>query len=199
MKALVIIGLAVVLGALGYYGISRGHKTDKPHNSHNSHPSHKSHPPDPPSTTLTNFTEVFQKAFWKRPTAEDKILHAERREWSDADGVRKWQWFIAVQPSPELVKHLIEANAFNLVSGKALPDIHGAPDWFVAPSGKFEVFSAPSGSMCVLFNRTENHLYATDTGGGFHPGAPEAVAPAPQPSAPTGRLPGGAPPNSPGP
>jgi hypothetical protein len=31
--------------------------------------------------TLTDPTLVFQKAFWRRPESDDKILHAERREW----------------------------------------------------------------------------------------------------------------------
>lgn len=53
-------------------------------------------PPDVPSdtsptTTLSDPVAVFQRAFWKRPAADDKILHAERREWSGADGVQKWQ------------------------------------------------------------------------------------------------------------
>lgn len=30
----------------------------------------------------------------------------------------KWQWFIVVQPSPELVKYLRDDNAFGLVSVK---------------------------------------------------------------------------------
>jgi len=33
--------------------------------------------------TSTDPTLVFQKAFWRRPDSHDKILHAERREWSE--------------------------------------------------------------------------------------------------------------------
>ena len=60
----------------------------------------------PPTTTTTANAEVFQKAFWKRPTDDDRILHAERREWSGEDGISRWQWFIAVQPSRQLTAYL---------------------------------------------------------------------------------------------
>ena len=43
--------------------------------------------PDPPTTTTVDGAAVFRQAFWKRPTANDRILHAERRVWSDEDGV----------------------------------------------------------------------------------------------------------------
>ena len=40
--------------------------------------------------------EVFKRAFWRRPSAEDRILQAERHEWHDAEGVSRWQWFLIV-------------------------------------------------------------------------------------------------------
>lgn len=33
-------------------------------------------------TTITDPVKVFQAAFWRRPSAEDVILNAERREWN---------------------------------------------------------------------------------------------------------------------
>lgn len=152
---------------------------------------------DPPTTTSNDVTEVFKRAFWRRPGPNDTILHAERREWSGPDGVDRWQWFIAVEPSPELVKRLIEDNAFNLVPTKAPPEIQDAPDWFEFPPSKFEVFAAPHGNMCFFYRKTGNLLHACDAGGGFHPGAPEPVAPVSPPSAPPGRLSGTPPPNPP--
>lgn len=148
----------------------------------------------PPTTTLTNPVEVFQRAFWKRPTANDTILHAERREWKDEDGVKKWQWFIAVRPSPELVKHLRTDNAFNLVPGKEPQAVEHAPDWFVIKPGAVDVLKASMGGMQLMFSRKDNILYATDTGGGFHTGAPEVQRPVPVQVA-TGRLPPTPPPN----
>ena len=62
-------------------------------------------PPEENVTLRTNDDpqEVFQRAFWRRPTADERILHAERREWvSEEDGVRRWQWFLAVEPSGAL-------------------------------------------------------------------------------------------------
>ena len=49
--------------------------------------------------------EVFKRAFWRRPSAEDRILQAERHEWHDAEGVSRWQWFLIVDPSPALLQY----------------------------------------------------------------------------------------------
>jgi hypothetical protein len=48
---------------------------------------------DPPSAVEQEAEEVFKRAFWRRPSAEDRILKAERHEWHDAEGVSRWQWF----------------------------------------------------------------------------------------------------------
>ena len=141
-----------------------------------------------PTTTNTNSTEVFQKAFWKRPTAEDKILHAERREWADSHGIRQWQWFIEVQPSAALVKHLRDDNAFNLVPASNRAKIEQAPAWFIAGDENADVRQAPHGNLCLIFNTKTNTLLATDAGDGFKPGAPEPAKPFPQ-TASMGRLP----------
>ena len=151
--------------------------------------------PNPPSTTLTDPVEVFQKAFWKRPAPSDKILHAERREWSDANGIIQWQWFLKVQPSPELVKHLREDNAFGLVPGMATAALADDPPWFSPQVEDVDVLRSPSGSMRLLFSKTDGLLYATDTGGGFRPGTPERSDTAAATPATTGRLPGQPPPN----
>ena len=88
MRAFIVIAVAVLLASLGYYVLV-------PHHAPLELPA-ASPAYEPPTTTISDATEVFQKAFWKRPTAADKILNAERREWADADGVKRWQWFIAV-------------------------------------------------------------------------------------------------------
>jgi hypothetical protein len=115
---------------------------------------------------------VFQKAFWKRPTPEDQILHAERREWQDKDGLSKWQWFIAVKPSPALVDHLITDNAFMLTASRSGGRQHAeVPEWF--PTEAPQVLTNPSGSFRILWDKKANLLHATDSGSGFGPGAPE--------------------------
>lgn len=196
MKKLVIIGLAVAVGAGGWWLAS----PDRTNRSYTTHKSYNSPPPNPPTSTLTDSTEVFQKAFWKRPTADDTILHAERREWADAEGVQRWQWFIAVEPSATLVKHLREDNAFSLAPAKSVPVVKDAPEWFAFPSSDVEILQAPRGEMCLFFSKTKRLLLATDSGGGFHPGATESAKPPPAPTAGqvvSGRLPKTPPPTPP--
>lgn len=144
---------------------------------------------DLPTSTSTDPTEIFQKAFWKRPATDDKILHAERREWSDAAGVRKWQWFLVVEPAPALVKHLREDNAFSLVPAITVSAIKEAPAWFAFDRGDVEILQAPNGNMRLFFSKTKRLVHATGSGGGFQPGIPEAARVAASPPVATGRLP----------
>ncbi|MBE2281992.1 MAG: hypothetical protein IAE77_00875 [Prosthecobacter sp.] len=148
----------------------------------------------PPSTTNTDGAEVFQRAFWKRPAANDSILNAERREWKDADGVTRWQWFIAVKPSPELVKHLITDNAFHLAPATTVPDIEEPPAWFAPEKSSSRILRAPGSGMTLLFDEASSLLLATDSGGGFRQGAPEPAKPVAQNTAVTSRLPNSPPP-----
>jgi hypothetical protein len=151
--------------------------------------------PDPPTTTIVDGAAVFRQAFWKRPSANDRILHAERRVWSDEDGVEKWEWFLAVEPSPELVKYLREDNAFSLSPASSPATVIGAPEWFSVRPGEVEVLQSRQGKMQLFFGKTKNFLYATDAGGGFTKGAeaptPPQVVHTPNP----GRLPTTPPPN----
>lgn len=140
------------------------------------------------SSEVTSGNEVFQRAFWKYPTDEDKILHAEREEWSDNDGVAKWQWFIAVKPSSQLIAYLWKGNAFGLVPAQTA-EIDHPPKWFPNSATGCEVRRSATGKMILLWNKSENTLYATDRGSGFRPGAPAA---APEPSSQnihSGRIP----------
>lgn len=150
-----------------------------------------------PNITVRDPAEVFQKAFWKRPAAEDQILHAERREWRDGAGISKWQWFVSVKPSGALVDHLITNNAFGLVAsgGGAQVPATDLPPWFPkeAAAGA-KTFSGATGTFILVWDKEHNLLHATDSGGGFRPGAPQPARPvaspsAPAPSQPAGRLP----------
>lgn len=142
---------------------------------------------EPPTSTITDPALVFQKAFWKRPTPEDQILNAERREWQDKDGLSKWEWFIAVKPSPALVDHLITDNAFMLTASRSIGRAHAeAPEWF--PAEAPQSFANPTGTFRILWNKEKNLLHATDSGSGFRPGAPEP-AKAITAAQPEGRLP----------
>ena len=117
--------------------------------------------------------DIFQRAFWRRPTPDDRILHAERREWvSEEDGVRRWQWFLAVKPGTALKQWLLEDNAFGLdkVAGATpLAGFTQLPSWFPTQGGlaKCEVRQAAGSKMTLLFDSKKNVFYATDAGHGF--------------------------------
>jgi len=188
MKAFLVIVAAVALALVGWRLVP----PDRSDSSARSHVTDESHVP--PTTTNTDPTEVFQKAFWKRPTAADRILHAERREWEDADGVSKWQWCIEVEPSPALLKHLREDNAFGLLAGNRIP-WEAPADWFPKSADGFTVMQSVNGSMTLLFGASGDRLYATSAGGGFRPGLPAPALPEPVQTADAGRIPLTPPPN----
>ena len=90
--------------------------------------------------------EVFRRAFWRDPSPEDRIPHAERREWiSDNDNVRRWQWFLAVERGSVLTTRLRTGNPFNLARiATVLPATAlGTPSWFpVVPLSQVSKFSS---------------------------------------------------------
>ena len=127
-------------------------------------------PDFPPATsTSTDAEEVFKRAFWKRPTDGDRILHAERREWTNADGVDRWQWFIAVDPSEELARYLNEKNPFRLSEprGKVAIPTPPRPEWFPVTAEGFKVRQSRDGNMLFLTHRESGRLFATSQGRGF--------------------------------
>ena len=151
---------------------------------------------DPPTSIESDPVQIFQRAFWVRPTSADKILHAQRREWKDAEGVQKWQWFLVVEASPALLKRLRDDNAFGLVPAAAASLPADAPDWFVFNKDEVSVLKAPHGQLQLVFSNDKRTLYATDSGHGFRAGAPEPIKPAaPARQVPVpGRLPSAHPP-----
>lgn len=179
MKAFVVIAIALTVGFIGWRMASP--KADP------THPSDLSDGPKqpPPTTTLTDPITVFQKAFWKRPTSEDHILHAERREWQSQDGLSKWQWFISVQPSSAIVDHLITNNAFMLRRSEPPSKL---PESFPKSAEGYEAYTNATGAFLILWDKEKNLLHATDSGSGFRSGAPEP-AKAITAAQPEGRLP----------
>jgi hypothetical protein len=146
-----------------------------------------------PSTTVTDAEEIFKRAFWRRPSEEDQILQAERHEWSDKDGLQRWQWFLMVKASPKLIKDLKDDNVFGLMPGSSDPLNREAPVWFVFKPDDFSTFQSPQTGLRLMFSKVDNTLYATDSGRGFTKGAPEPDKPTKQVSGP-GRLPARMPP-----
>ena len=147
----------------------------------------------PPTLTLNDAEEIFKKAFWRRPSPADQIQQAERHEWRDADGLERWQWFMVVSASPELIKYLRDDNAFGLVPASAVPVISEAPAWFRFKPEDFNVLQARHAGMRLMFSKSDNTLYATDSGRGFTKGAPEPP-PATQGAQAPGRIPSSPPP-----
>ena len=129
--------------------------------------------PEWTKTANHDATAVFQRAFWRRPAADERILHAERIEWADPqNGVAKWQWFIAVEPGAEFKTWLREKNPFSLAAADSFqsPADTRHPAWFPASatSGDYEIHHGDT--MCVLFARDGGRIYATASGHGFAPG-----------------------------
>lgn len=185
MKALVFIATALAVGFIGWRMASPEKTSDRSHTTSLTYNS------PPPTTTLTDPTEVFQKAFWKHPTPEDDILRAERKEWADNNGLSKWQWFLSVKPSAALVEHLITQNAFMLRRSEPPSKL---PEGFPESAKGYEAYTNASGAFLILWDKEENLLHATDSGSGFRPGAPEPVK-AVVTTPPEGRLPVTPPPN----
>ncbi len=146
-----------------------------------------------PDVKTVDPVAVFQRAFWKRPSAADKILNAERREWQDEGSVSRWQWFLEVEPSPEIVRYLRDENAFLLTPAKTASLPANAPAWFIKDTAGARILTAPRGGMQLIFTAGDAKLYATDSGGGFRSGTPEK-APALAGDNGKGRLPSSPPP-----
>ena len=128
--------------------------------------------PPPTSASTADPAEVFRRAFWRHPAADDRILQAERRV-SPAD--ESWQWFIQLHPGPELLAALRNPETFGLAPARdrnapqtVVADLPPPPAWFVAAgSADFEVLHASAGGLTVFYRAGDNLLYATDHGRGF--------------------------------
>ena len=86
-------------------------------------------PTDPtdPAETLTrtaDFDAVFARAFWRRPQPAAVIKNAERREWSDTEGLTRLDWFLEVQ-SGQALRVWLDTNPFYL--RKSAPPKTGDP------------------------------------------------------------------------
>ncbi len=184
MRKLVFAGVAIFLAGLAYLLVPR---EKMPTETPTPPPSNQS-----PDAVKIDPAEVFRRAFWQLPGDGDKILQAERREWTDAEGVKRWQWFLVVEPSPALVKYLRTDNAFGLLPSPSFAEIENAPDWFAFRPEEVEVLQAPNGNMKLFFHKTQPLLHATSSGTGFRPGVTSPTEPVPTSSGPqktSGRLP----------
>lgn len=113
---------------------------------------------------------VYTKAFWRRPGADDEILHAERLEWTDRSGaVVKWQWFLVIEPSAATWTWLA-TNPFSLTSASNEGESNDGsyrPEWFPADLANHDILESPDGHHKLATSRDGKQLYATDSGFGF--------------------------------
>lgn len=138
---------------------------------------------------------IFRLAFWRPPTPEDRILHADRREWSDAQGVTRWEAFLAVEPGPALHEWLA-TNPFSLATVPSMVrDIPKPPAWFPKKTAGFTIQQALHGHMVLLTAPGGSPVYLADHGKGFArvSETPVPATPAPTPT-PANRLPNARPP-----
>ena len=124
--------------------------------------------------------QVFRRAFWRQPSAEDRIVQAERVETplltavtnSGSRDVQNWRWAIAVHPGPELLAALRDPETFGLLPAREPRPWTETPEWFPATAATgFEVLQASAGRLTVLYRAADNLLYAADAGSGFAPPA----------------------------
>lgn len=126
--------------------------------------------------------EIFRRAFWRHPAAADKILRAERFEWlADDESLTRWQWFIELNPSPELLGWLSDPETFGLIRSEPGSAIRTwadksspPPEWFPLPetASEFEVRQTPTGHFSLLYRKSDNTLFAADSGEGFAAAVP---------------------------
>lgn len=114
--------------------------------------------------------QVFRRAFWRQPSADDRILEALREETPAAAGVQSWRWALALHPGPDLLAAIRNPETFGLLPAANPRPWTDTPAWFPTAAGPgFEVLQAPSGRFTVLYRAADNLLYATDAGRGFAP------------------------------
>jgi hypothetical protein len=127
----------------------------------------------PGLNTSVDAVAVFQRAFWRKPDATVRILHAERREWAgEKVAVEKWQWFVALESQPAFRQWLLEENPFGLVrvaEDSPAAEIAAAPAWFPALKQlqSFTRYHVPGAGFRVFVDAASGRLYATDAGAGF--------------------------------
>ncbi len=116
--------------------------------------------------------DVFRRAFWRHPQADDEIIEAVRTESSGEDGVNRWVWFMKIHPSAALLRDLRNPDTFGLVATNRpslLPDEISRPAWFpAARSGTgMEILQHPTQPLTLQYHAEDNLLYACDHGRGF--------------------------------
>jgi hypothetical protein len=135
--------------------------------------------------------EIFKKVMWRAPRADDKILNAERREWSEDGSVQQWQWFLQVEASQDLLDYLKVTNAFGIRPANSA-EIANAPAWFPSDLTQFEI--QRSGALTFFFRKDSREFFASSSGKGFAKALPATQAVPVTGPQPQGRVPSTSPP-----
>ena len=123
-------------------------------------------------TTERDPAIVFQRAFWRRPGSDVRILGGERREWNERGAVQKWQWCLALDTTPEFRRWLLEQNPFELALSRGPVDtgrFDALPAWFPAAAelSRLTTYRVRGSGLTVLLEAKSGRVFALDTGGGF--------------------------------
>lgn len=79
-------------------------------------------------------------------------------------------------------------TTFGLISAASAAATANAPGWFRFVGDEVSILKSPQARLQLIFDKNHHTLYATDTGRGFRPGAPEPTQPTPQQAPVPGRL-----------
>jgi hypothetical protein len=116
---------------------------------------------------------VFQRAFWRRVGPDVRVVEGERREARDAGGsVQKWEWFVALETTPDFRRWLLEHNPFELTASAAPVTIdrgQDCPAWFpsAAVLAGFTAYGVRGSHFAVFLDPRSGRMFATDRGAGF--------------------------------
>jgi len=115
------------------------------------------------------FTLIFhQDKFSPGHFGGDLILHADRHEWSEPEGLTRWRFFLAVHPGPEL-RQWLATNPFSLATAANLSrDIPDRPDWFPSTAAGHTLQQSITGNLIILTSTFDGAVYLADHGKGFN-------------------------------
>ena len=188
MKRVVILIAALAAAGVGLWLSRTRHEVTSPQPVSNAVTDSKE-----TLTVKTDGVEIFKKVLWRSPLPEDKILNAERRDWSEGKDISRWRWFLHVDASADLTDYLRSANVFGLRPAPEV-EIKDAPAWFPQDFAAYEAFRA--GALTVLFKKGSREFYATSQGKGFTKALQlQKPVPPPAPPQPQSRYPKTPPPS----
>lgn len=62
----------------------------------------------------------------------------------------RWQWFLVVEPSSELLTYLRDDNVFGLVPSKTMSPVAEAPSWFTFDPDGVSILQSPHQTLRLM-------------------------------------------------